>query len=318
MKKKFLALVMTLSMVLSLVPMTALATGDSQAGQTLTAAEGQTENAATNGDDQKGDSTTGGDNAGSRDSADTSKDSGANTENKGEGKDSGSENTDGTTTGDSSTSGTGSTEGGDTGTPTPPESPNKVAKNIDTHAEYETLDAAIAEAGNGAKIEVLADCTTAGLELRKDLTIQGAEGLEPKPTIKFTDKGIALWGKALTFKNCNVEMKGIGSTPYTAEWNSMTVCASKDASLSLYRATMTMDGENAGDKHAIYFCSNNKLNLLNNSKLEIKNYKQDALEWDGGDGGYNVNITGNSTFISDHNRSAFTGTFYAMIDNSTV
>ena len=63
MKKKFLALVMTLSMVLSLVPMTALAAGDSQAGQTLTAAEGQTENAATNGDDQKGDSTTGGDNS---------------------------------------------------------------------------------------------------------------------------------------------------------------------------------------------------------------------------------------------------------------
>ena len=63
MKKKFLALVMTLSMVLSLVPMTALATENSQAGQTLTAAEGQTENAATNGDDQKDDSTTGGDNS---------------------------------------------------------------------------------------------------------------------------------------------------------------------------------------------------------------------------------------------------------------
>ena len=63
MKKKFLALVMTLSMVLSLVPMTALAAEDSQAGQTLTAAEGQTENAATNGDNQKGDSTTGDDNS---------------------------------------------------------------------------------------------------------------------------------------------------------------------------------------------------------------------------------------------------------------
>ena len=60
MKKKFLALVMTLSMMLSLVPMTALATENSQAGQTLTAAEGQNENAATNGDDQKDDSTTGG------------------------------------------------------------------------------------------------------------------------------------------------------------------------------------------------------------------------------------------------------------------
>ena len=63
MKKKFLALVMTLSMVLSLVPMTALAAEGESTGQTLTAAEGQTENVATNGDDQKDDSTTGGDNS---------------------------------------------------------------------------------------------------------------------------------------------------------------------------------------------------------------------------------------------------------------
>ena len=61
MKKKFLALVMTLSMVLSLVPMTALAAGDGEpTGQPITTTEGQAEDAATNGDDQKGDSTTGG------------------------------------------------------------------------------------------------------------------------------------------------------------------------------------------------------------------------------------------------------------------
>lgn len=185
---------------------------------------------------------------------------------------------------------------------------------------YTSLDAAVEAAKNtdDAIIDVLADCTTAGLNLSKDLTIQGAEGLEPKPTIKFTKNGIALWGKSLTFKNCNVEMKGIGSTPYTAEWNWQTICASRDASLTLDGATMTMDGTDAGNAHAIYFCSNNKLNLSNGSKLEIKNYKDDALEWDGGDGGYNVNIKEKSTFISDHNRSGFTGTFYATIDNSTV
>ena len=64
MKKKFLALVMTLSMVLSLVPMTALATGDSQAGQTLTAAEGATggETGGTTGSETGG--TTGGETSG--------------------------------------------------------------------------------------------------------------------------------------------------------------------------------------------------------------------------------------------------------------
>ena len=184
---------------------------------------------------------------------------------------------------------------------------------------YTSLDAAVeaAKDTDDAVINVLADCTTAGLNLSKKLTIQGAEGLKPKPTIKFTDKGIALWGKELTFKNCNVEMNGIGSTPYS-EWSWMTVSAGKDALLSLDGATMTMDGTGtASGVHAIYFGSNNKLNLSNGSELKIKNYNQDALEWDGGDGGYNVNIE-DSTYTSDNNRSGFTGTFCARIDNSTV
>ena len=179
--------------------------------------------------------------------------------------------------------------------------------------KYETLDEAIEKAADSDTVVLLADCTTAGMNLSKNLTIDGGEA---KRTITFNDKGIALWGKALTFKNCNVVMNGIGSTPYTAEWNWMAVCASKDASLMLENTEMTMIGAEGNTAHAIYFCSNNKLNLTD-SKLEIKNYQQDALEWDGGDGGYNVNIT-NSTFISDHNRSGFTGTFTAKIDNSKV
>ena len=185
---------------------------------------------------------------------------------------------------------------------------------------YTSLDAAVEAAKNtdDAIIDVLADCTTAGLNLSKDLTIQGAESLKSKPTITFNDKGIALWGKALTFKDCNVVMNGIGSTPYTAGWNWMTVSASKNASLSLDGATMTMDGTGtAKNVHAIYFGTNNELNLSKGSELKIENYNQDALEWDGGDGGYNVNIK-DSTYTSDNNRSGFTGTFYATIDNSTV
>lgn len=98
----------------------------------------------------------------------------------------------------------------------------------------------------------------------------------------------------------------------------MTICASKDASLTLDNVTMTMDAEKTTNSpHAIYFCNNNVLNLYNGTVLTIKNYANDALEWDGGNGGYNVNII-NSTFVSDHNRSGFTGTFYATIENSDV
>ncbi len=182
--------------------------------------------------------------------------------------------------------------------------------------KYASFDEALAVAKNtnGATIKLLVDAETAGLNLNNDLTIDGNGH-----ALKFTDKGIALWGKALTFKNVNVTMTGIGSTPYTAEWNWMSVSASKGASLTLDGATLTMDGARTADNtHAIYFGSNNKLNLKNGSNLTIANYKQDALEWDGGDGGYNVNIEDGSTYISDHNRSGFTGTFYATIDSSTV
>ena len=178
---------------------------------------------------------------------------------------------------------------------------------------YETFDEAVTAAVDGDTIKLLDNATTKGLNLSKNLTIDGSK----EYTLTFEDKGIALWGVSLTFKDVTVNIKGIGSTPYTAEWNWMTVSASKNAALNLENAKLTLDGTGTESKvHAIYFCSNNKLNL-NNSTLIIKNYTQDALEWNGGDGGYNVNLV-NSTFISDNNRSGFTGTFYATIDNSTV
>ena len=189
--------------------------------------------------------------------------------------------------------------------------------------QYASFDEALAVAKktNGATIKLLADAETAGLNLDKDLTIDG-DG----HALKFTDKGIALWGHALVLKNVKASMVGIGSTPYTTEWGWGSVIASPNASLTLNGATLTMDGtgtplpvnKDDAHTHAIYFTGNNKLNLSNRSTLIIENYSQDALEWNEGDGGYNVNIEGGSTFISNHNRSGFTGTFYATIDSSTV
>ena len=95
MKKKFLALVMTLAMVLSLVPMTALATEDGEpTGQSTTTAENQAASADANegkqesGSNADGVSTTTSGESGT----DTNKDPDANTENKNENTDSGSEN----------------------------------------------------------------------------------------------------------------------------------------------------------------------------------------------------------------------------------
>lgn len=180
--------------------------------------------------------------------------------------------------------------------------------------EYATFDEAFAAAADGQTITLLTDATTRGLNVSKDVTVDGGGH-----TLTFVEKGIALWGKSLALKNVAATMTGIGSTPYTAEWGWVTICASKNASITLDNAKLSMDGAGTGNNtHAIYLTGNNKLNLQSGSVLTVKNYKQDALEWDHGDGGYNLNVTGGSKFISDHNRSGITGTFYATVDASTV
>lgn len=76
--------------------------------------------------------------------------------------------------------------------------------------QYASFDKALAAAKktDGATIKLLADAETAGLNLDKDLTIDGNGH-----ALKFSDKGIALWGHALVLKNVNASMSGIGSTP---------------------------------------------------------------------------------------------------------
>ena len=189
---------------------------------------------------------------------------------------------------------------------------NYVAQINDT--KYETFDEAYAASKDGDTIILLSNATTEGIDLKHNLTIDGK-----KHTLTFTNKGIAMWKYSLTFKNMTVSMNGITSTPYTSEWNWMAIASSADAKLILENTNMTIDaaGKSKNDTHAIYFCGNNVLSLKN-STLTIKNYKQDALEWDGGDGGYNI-LLDNSSYLSDNNRSGFTGTFTVKtINNSKI
>lgn len=178
---------------------------------------------------------------------------------------------------------------------------------------YATLDEAIAAAKSGDTIVLVTNATTQGISMKGDLTINGAGN-----TITFEKDGIAIFGHALTFKDVIVSMMGIGSTPY-AEWKWMAICASKDGSLTLDNTAMSLDGTGtASGTHAIYFTSNNKLNVTNGSTLVVSNYPQDALEWDGGDGGYNLNVTGGSKVVLDHNRSGIAGTFFVKVDASEL
>ena len=178
---------------------------------------------------------------------------------------------------------------------------------------YATLDEAVAAAKSGDTIVLVANATSQGISMKGDLTINGAGN-----TITFVKDGIAIFNHALTFKDAIVSMMGIGSTPYV-EWKWMAICASKDGSLTLDNTAMTLDGTGtASGTHAIYFTSNNKLNVTNGSTLVVSNYPQDALEWDGGDGGYNLNVTGGSEVVLDHNRSGIAGTFFVKVDASEL
>ena len=223
-----------------------------------------------------------------------------------------------------------------TGAPTTP-AENKTVATITkdgTTFEYTSFDDAVNAATDNDIIKVVEDAETDGMELKKNLTIQGVaikttqkkeDGTEEettrKPKLTFKKQGIALWGTDLTFKDMQVEMEGVGSTPYTAEygWAHSSICSSGNSTLTLDKTDMVMDGTNAGSGiYAIYLTGNDVLDVKNSSTLTINDYSMNALTWDGGDGGYNCNITGGSTFISDHNRSGFTGTFYVTVDDSDV
>lgn len=112
-------------------------------------------------------------------------------------------------------------------------------------------------------------------------------------------------------------MTGIGATG-NAELGWMTIALGSGSSLNLSGASLTLDGSGvASNVHAVYCTGNNTINVAGSS-LTIKNYPQDAIEWDGGSAEYSVNISGGSTVVLDRNRSGFTGTFKVHSVGSTV
>jgi hypothetical protein len=192
--------------------------------------------------------------------------------------------------------------------------------------EFESFDEAVEAAkkmpDETVTITLYKDAQTdAGLNLSRNLVIQGDTSSGTVPVLTFTNYGIALWGKTLTINDCQLILNGIGSTPY-GEWGWMTICTSNNSELALNRASMTLKGSESADsklnKHAIY-CSGNTRIALDASKLVVENYVQDALEWDGGSAAsYNLVMTNGSEFLSDHCRSGLTGTFTAKVTDSTM
>ena len=191
MKKKFLALVMTLSMVLSLVPMTALAAGDNQVDTVAAGSQSASEGA--NGGSQESDSKA------DSSSTTTSGEDNTNTNNGNNGN-TGSEpgSTGGTESGDSSTSGTegsgstpsgGGTGGGTGGTNNsteekdPPAKPEGVAKIGETY--YQSMKDAFKAAKPGDTIELQEDITF--WEKKDSLEVKVSKNFDGELTIDLND-----------------------------------------------------------------------------------------------------------------------------------
>ena len=122
----------------------------------------------------------------------------------------------------------------------------------------------------------------------------------------------------------DVNMKGAGSTTYN-DWN--TVCMSDNASLTLNRTNLSMDGTGLdASAQGIYMAGRGRsvLNVDNHSTLTINNY-YNAIAWDGvgkGNEGstYFINITDGSTFKAEGNGAGIVGleSLDVLVDHSTL
>ena len=121
-------------------------------------------------------------------------------------------------------------------------------------------------------------------------------------------------------------MTGASSTTYN-NWNA--VCMSDNASLTLNRTDLSMDGKDLdASAQGIYMAGRGRsvLNVDNHSTLTIKNY-YNAIAWDGvdeskgnKDSTYFINITDGSTFKAEGNGAGIVGleSLDVLVDNSTL
>ena len=235
MKKKFLALVMTLSMVLSLVPMTALAIENDQAGQTLTTTE------STTGGETSGE--TGGTTGGG-----TSGETGGTTGG-------GTSGETGGTTGGGTSGTTGGETGGETGSETP-SAPVNAARIGDK--QYETIAAAIDKATDSDTIELLCDVTE-NITINKSLTLDLAG-------FKLTGTGTETVVK-ISGENLNIIVKDGtitgGNTNYGGGVNIQNVAGT----VTLDNCTITKnEASNAGG--GVYIASSGTVTIKNGKITE--------------------------------------------------
>ena len=286
---RFLAGTLAGLMMLTMLPVTALAAegeeGDANNTTTLTTTDGTpvpgaSDNGIENVVNDTGDSQDTGANADANDTGDANptagNDGGGETGTSVGGNDvqpggSGNEGESNSETGSDSAaeSETGGEQGGAGGENNTP-APTFTAKIGDT--EYETLDAAINAAQDGATIEIGKDITLDnGLAFAgvSDLTIKGAENVNP--TITLNDFGMYLENTNVTFQDIEIVVNAI--TNASPEHTGGTANLINGSDFTLDNASLTLNGPaNHTGGSGMYLYKKSNLYVTNGSKVEISGF----------------------------------------------
>ena len=284
---RFLAGTLAGLMMLTMLPVTALAAEGDAAGETATLTAENGANAGENGA-ATADPTTGGENG-----AETGAPAGGNDAQPGEGgAESGApvgegeggaetgasaasgENSSKTGDGSASESETGGEQGGADSSEkdsTPAPAPESYTAKIGG-TEYETLDAAINAAQDGATIEIGQDITVeeGGLAFveKGALTIKGAG--ESKPTITLNSLGMWLNKTNVTFENIKIVEESVTNNPADSGGTANLV---SNSNFTLKNASLELNGPgNKTGGSGMYLYQESNLYVTNGSKVEISGF----------------------------------------------
>ena len=138
---------------------------------------------------------------------------------------------------------------------------------------YETLEEAISVAKNGDTIEVGQDITvgTDGLTIngKGNLTIKSAEGTEP--TITLSGLGMYFNETDVTFQNIKVVEEGVTDSPMGGGTTNLF----DDSILTFDNSTLALHGVGEGSKrHGMYLYQSSDMYVTNNSKIIISGFNQ--------------------------------------------
>ena len=276
---RFLAGTLAGLMMLTMLPVTALAAADGTA-ENGAPVSGASDNGIENVVNDTGDSQDTGANADANDTGDANptagNDGGGETGTSVGGNDvqpggSGNEGESNSETGSDSAaeSETGGEQGGAGGENNTP-APTFTAKIGDT--EYETLDAAINAAQDGATIEIGKDITLDnGLAFAgvSELTIKGAENVNP--TITLNDFGMYLENTNVTFQDIEIVVNAI--TNASPEHTGGTANLINGSDFTLDNASLTLNGPaNHTGGSGMYLYKKSNLYVTNGSKVEISGF----------------------------------------------